>query len=137
MSWVNAPPCDICSNPETVGIGPGSPTPEETKYGGHRVELYRCECGFVTRFPRFNHLDKLMETRRGRCGEWANLFTLFSISMGFETRYGTFRDSDTFFPFRLMVLYYSIVLDFTDHVWIEFYSENLKRWGNYSYVPSK
>jgi peptide-N4-(N-acetyl-beta-glucosaminyl)asparagine amidase len=54
-----------------------------------------------------SNLDKLMETRKGRCGEWANLFCLFSISMGFETRY---------------------ILDFTDHVWVEFYSDNLKKW---------
>ena len=50
-----------------------------------------------------------METRKGRCGEWANVFTLFTRTMGFESRY---------------------VLDFTDHVWTEVYFEHLKRWVN-------
>ncbi|KAJ3061844.1 peptide-N4-(N-acetyl-beta- glucosaminyl)asparagine amidase [Podochytrium sp. JEL0797] len=110
MVWVNAAPCvnPSCLSTNTVGSGNGVPTPEELQHGAARVELYSCNlCHGVSRFPRFNDPKMLMKTRRGRCGEWANLFTLFSITMGFETRY---------------------VLDYTDHVWCEFYSEEWQRW---------
>ena len=34
---------------------------------------YRCSiCLRTTRFPRYNHPEKLLETRKGRCGEWVN-----------------------------------------------------------------
>lgn len=39
-----------------------------------KVELYRCtKCQALVRYPRYNHALKLMETRTGRCGEWANV----------------------------------------------------------------
>ena len=66
-----------------------TPTEEELRYGAHRVEAYECgSCGQTTRFPRYNHPGKLLETRRGRCGEWANCFTLCCRAMGWDARYG-------------------------------------------------
>lgn len=47
-----------------------------------------------------------METRRGRCGEWANVFTLFCRSLEWDTR---------------------LVVDKTDHVWTEVCIKNRKR----------
>ena len=47
---------------------------------------------------RSNSVLNILETRRGRCGEWANLYTAVLNSLGVESR---------------------LVLDFTDHVWTE------------------
>lgn len=64
-----------------------------------RVELHRCEtCHKFTSFARYDDLNILMETRRGRCGEWANTFTLFCCAMNWDARY---------------------VVDQNDHVWTE------------------
>lgn len=74
FSWVNAPPCARCSGP-TKNYGSAEPTQEEREDGAGRVELYSCEkCpGVITRFPRYNNPRTLLRTRRGRCGEWANV----------------------------------------------------------------
>ncbi|KAG5539355.1 hypothetical protein RHGRI_019791 [Rhododendron griersonianum] len=107
--WVNAPSCDSCGS-ETVGSGMGTALSSETLYGASRVELYRYDCTIcsrTTRFPRYNDPLKLLETRRGRCGEWANCFTLYCRTFGYESR---------------------LVLDFTDHVWTECFSPSLGRW---------
>lgn len=69
---------------------------------------YACEAiGCQVRFPRYHGVpEKLLETRRGRCGEWANCFALIARSLGFDTRH---------------------VLDWTDHVWVEIFSEAEQR----------
>lgn len=59
------------------------------------------------RFPRYNDPGRLLQTRRGRCGEWANAFALCCRAIGLDTRY---------------------ILDLTDHVWVEYYSQSLARW---------
>ncbi|CAB4063552.1 E3.5.1.52 [Lepeophtheirus salmonis] len=60
------------------------------------------------RFPRYHsNPSKLLETRRGRCGEWANCFALLARSMKYDVRR---------------------VLDWTDHVWVEIFSEHQDRW---------
>jgi hypothetical protein len=62
--------------------------------------VYYCpQCKLnTTTFPRYNKASKLLETRKGRCGEYSNLFGLFCRSVGFETR---------------------LVLDLSDHLWTE------------------
>lgn len=70
------------------------------------MELYQCNfCQNKTRFVRYNDPEKLLQTRVGRCGEWANCFTLCCRALGYKTRY---------------------VYDFTDHVWSEVYSYHYK-----------
>ena len=125
--WVNKPPCEACgvmadrpkgrkrvNAPGCTPVPVGSDAPrgdaERAGWAGV-VELYRCEgargCGATTRWPRFNNPATLLETRRGRCGEWANCFCLFARALGFDCRH---------------------VVDFTDHVWAEVWSESARRW---------
>ncbi|KAI3669334.1 hypothetical protein L6452_40566 [Arctium lappa] len=107
FKWVNSPPCEGCGS-ETANQGMGVASSSEIAYGASRVELYRCNvCPRITRFPRYNDPIKLLETKKGRCGEWANCFSLYCRSFGYETR---------------------LILDFTDHVWTECYSMFLGRW---------
>ena len=115
MTWCNQPPC---SNPNCTGnddgkqmesVGTRGPeTDEEINGHASRVELYNCKlCNTKTTFPRYNSPRTLFHTRRGRCGEFANLFGVYCRSLGFDTRY---------------------ILDFTDHVWTEVYSNRQRRW---------
>ena len=56
-------------------------------------------CATPFRFPRYHWKpEKLLKTRKGRCGEWANCFALICRAAGLDTRR---------------------VLDWTDHVWVE------------------
>jgi len=105
--WMNQPNCDICNAP-TQGIGNVPPSEEDRRWDAGIVENYICrKCNRTYRFPRYNHPQKLLETKTGRCGEWANCFSACCRAVGFETRH---------------------VLDWTDHVWAEVYSEHQKRW---------
>ncbi|XP_065052065.1 peptide-N(4)-(N-acetyl-beta-glucosaminyl)asparagine amidase-like [Rhopilema esculentum] len=107
FSWMDQPKCHNCDIP-TKCTGHAPPTEDDRKWGAGVVEEYMCSnCSGRYRFPRYNHPQKLLESRKGRCGEWANCFTACCRAVGFEARY---------------------VLDWTDHVWTEVYSEHQKRW---------
>jgi len=112
FSWFDTGTCNTPSCPQKgsamQAIGSGQPSLEDLLWGGSRVELYQClSCKNQVRFVRYNHPLKLLDTRSGRCGEWANTFTCICTVLGFETR---------------------LVLDWTDHVWTEVYSDSLNRW---------
>ncbi|CAK9038268.1 unnamed protein product [Durusdinium trenchii] len=97
--WTDSPFCQTCSTKATKNEGFVEPTEKELRYGGKRVESWRCTgCDALLRFPRFNDAVHLLETRHGRCGEWANCFTLLLAALGFQAR---------------------LVVDWTDHVWSE------------------
>ncbi|XP_038579993.1 peptide-N(4)-(N-acetyl-beta-glucosaminyl)asparagine amidase isoform X2 [Micropterus salmoides] len=107
FSWVDCLPCSSCGGP-TQNASSLSPTTDDLRWGAQRVENHYCQsCSLPTRFPRYNSPEKLLETRRGRCGEWANCFTLCCRALGLEARY---------------------VWDSTDHVWTEIYSVSQRRW---------
>ncbi|KAL9958983.1 hypothetical protein ACROYT_G036063 [Oculina patagonica] len=107
FSWMDKPLCGNCGT-KTEAIGPVQPTAEDRRWHAGRVEGFKCpKCGKDERFPRYNHPGKLLETRCGRCGEFANCKALILRSMGFEVRH---------------------VTDWTDHVWVEVYSDAQQRW---------
>ncbi len=79
-------------------------------WGLTRIEKWRCRCGNRFQLPRYNSFSELLETREGRCGEWARLYTAMLVSLGFRAR---------------------LVIDwFNDHVWTEVYVsiDDVKRW---------
>ncbi|XP_056375984.1 peptide-N(4)-(N-acetyl-beta-glucosaminyl)asparagine amidase isoform X2 [Hyla sarda] len=107
FSWVNSIPCSRCEGP-TEAKGSLSSSADDLQWGATRVENHYCnKCQYINRFPRYNDPGKLLETRRGRCGEWANCFTLCCRAVGLEARY---------------------VWDATDHVWTEVFSSSQNRW---------
>ena len=112
LRWVDPVRCSVCGG-ETEIVGGDSPNSDERDEGGAgRVELYRCRSsascrGRIERFPRYTRLEKLLETRRGRCGEFAALFMLLLRALGLRARY---------------------IWNSEDHVWNEYYSDELRRW---------
>lgn len=109
FKWVNSKPCHVCGH-GTSNAGRAEPSEEERRGAAGVVELHRCTsaaCGATTRFPRYNDPLTLLDTREGRCGEWANAFCALCVGLGFDTRH---------------------VHDSTDHVWTEVWSEGQERW---------
>lgn len=104
FGWFTPPSCEKCDgqliNHET-GVNPE----------GLQVETYKCTnsapCNYTFDFIRHNDPAILLRTRKGRCGEWANCFLLILRAMDYDAR---------------------IVLDTTDHVWNEVWSESKQRW---------
>lgn len=110
FKWTNKPDCGTCHAKEaSMKITGACPPSAEERLGLAGVtEVYSCDmCGNQTRFPRYNDPKTLLTWRQGRCGEWANCFTLCAIALGFDARH---------------------IVDWTDHVWTEVWSESQGRW---------
>jgi peptide-N4-(N-acetyl-beta-glucosaminyl)asparagine amidase len=100
FKWVNNMDCKACKQ-DTKPCG----TRNENNM---RVEQFFCDrCKIVTEFPRYNDIEKLLVTRSGRCGEFANCFTFLCRCLGYDARY---------------------IYSTSDHVWTEVYNHSKKRW---------
>lgn len=97
--WINKMPCKVCGNENTKPL-------KGTIIDGVRVERYYC-CKTVSEFYRYNDIAKLLRTRAGRCGEWANCFTFLCRCLNYDARY---------------------IYSTSDHVWTEVFSVTKNRW---------
>lgn len=109
FTWVNNPVCTVCSSP-TVSEGDSQPDPKETMGSPSRVEIYRCSnhsCNHIERFLRYQDPFYLLQTRRGRVGEWTNCCGMLCRALGALVRF-------VWCP--------------EDHVWLEVFSKAQSRW---------
>lgn len=99
FTWINNMDCRACKG-ETRGSGSHID-------GGVRVEEFTCDkCHVITNFYRYNDIEKLLVTRSGRCGEFANCFTFLCRCLGYDARY---------------------IYSTSDHVWTEVFNHSKKR----------
>ncbi|CAO1346302.1 unnamed protein product [Diamesa serratosioi] len=101
FTWINNMPCSLCKNDKTQPCG------SNVSQEGVRIEKFKCTCNNVSEFHRYNDIEKLLVTRIGRCGEFANCFTFLCRCLGYDARY---------------------VYSTSDHVWTEVYSHSKNRW---------
>ncbi|CAI6362225.1 unnamed protein product [Macrosiphum euphorbiae] len=104
FKWFDTPICQFCSSTTKFKGINHEKIDENVKYS----EMYECNnCCTITEFKRYGICEQLLTARQGRCGEWANCFTLFCRALGWEAR---------------------LAVDKTDHVWTEVLSVHQKRW---------
>lgn len=86
---------------DNVYYGMVYPSADEQEHEAGRTELYICSnatCSKTSRFPRYNAVCKVLETRRGRCGEYSILMMRMLELLGYDAKW---------------------VVDWADHVWCE------------------
>lgn len=92
--------CHSCGNrDDNTFVGYVYPTEDERAFRAGRTEVYHCStCGAVSRFARYSAVSKVLETQRGRCGEYSVLMLRLLEALGYSCRW---------------------VVDWSDHVWVE------------------
>lgn len=94
FTWVNTLTCSFCTATCKYNRTEYKRDPRIS-----RIEIHKCDlCDTEEEFPRYTDPKILLTTRKGRCGEWANAFTLICRAFSYDAR---------------------LVHDETDHVWTE------------------
>ena len=105
-TYLTFPNCHVCGH-ITFLISQVPITRSEFEGLPYTTELYLCkDCGANTRFPRFNKPSTLLKTRIGRAHE-------FCVSLSSILKYFNY--------------HVRFVTDFSDHEWLEVWSENFQR----------
>ncbi|KAI5640143.1 transglutaminase-like superfamily domain-containing protein [Phthorimaea operculella] len=104
FTWVDAPPCDRCGGDTRHYRN----TQITTIYETCQLEIFEClQCGGSVEFPRYNSARSLLASRRGRCGEFANCFTMLCRALRYDAR---------------------LVYSTSDHVWCEVWDYSSGTW---------
>ncbi len=90
--------CIFCKNKQSnFPYGSVYPTKEELSYHARITELYCCSiCKETSRFPRFNSVHKVLDTRRGRCGEYSMLMLRMLNLLGHTHTFNSFLATYTY-----------------------------------------
>ncbi|VDO13381.1 unnamed protein product, partial [Rodentolepis nana] len=129
FDWFDNCVCDECGS--TMKAQSAAPTATESKEGmAYTVEVYSCPNSAShpqQRFPRFNDPLKLMQTRKGRCGEWATCFCFILASLKKDTT--CVRKGDGLHGEKMEDAWFQgvrLVFDQTDHVFVEVWLTDLE-----------
>lgn len=111
FSWVTKETCLKCHSLDHMVMTGVSAAQVPNSDDCSSIEDWQCSaCNTRVPFRRINNPARLLETRRGRCGEWACCFMLcLAAVLGDDSR----------------IRY---VWNHEDHVWCEYYSLSHERW---------
>ncbi|EKX45645.1 hypothetical protein GUITHDRAFT_138861 [Guillardia theta CCMP2712] len=79
--------CFHCGNKEGQRLGSVKASEQEEEFLARRSEILFCpSCSRYSRFVRYNTVNKVIETKKGRCGEYSMFMYHVMQSLGYETR---------------------------------------------------
>eukprot|EP00743_Colponemidia_sp_Colp-15_P008517 GILK01009265.1.p1 GENE.GILK01009265.1~~GILK01009265.1.p1 ORF type:complete len:336 (+),score=40.10 GILK01009265.1:32-1039(+) len=91
--------CLTCDGMETEYVGIVAPNASERDIASDKTELWFCKtCVSYYRVARYENVLATLRQRWGRCGEHSKIMWVLATALGYTCR---------------------IVLDYTDHVWVE------------------
>ena len=87
---MNGLACSACGNTTTC-IGQTSPNQEERHWMAGTVEIYKCNtCNTQTRFPRYNHPRKLLDSSLINKNGW---FPKIDLDQGLKDTYSWYLEN--------------------------------------------